>query len=187
MREKKLDYFTALYNVAKVVNGTLDVSEILHTIVRCVTETMRVKACSLRLLDSKRLKLVLGAVYGLSEEYLNKGPILVKESGIDRKSLKGETIYVRDAQTDKDFQYRDMAKAEKIKSVLVVPLKVAETIIGVMRIYSETEREFDEQEIKFLEAVANLSAIALENARVHQALRKNYDLVIESRYRLDDL
>jgi GAF domain-containing protein len=64
---------------------------------------------------------------------------------------------------------------------------VGDNIIGVMRVYSGTEREFDEQEIKFLQAVANLSAIAIDNARLYQALRKNYDLVIENRYRLDDL
>lgn len=184
---KKMDYFTALYNVAKVVNGTLEVSEILNRIVRSVTEAMKVKACSLRLLDSRRQKLVLGAVHGLSEDYLRKGPVLVKASGIDRKCLRGETIYVRDAQTDRNFQYRAMARAEGIKSVLVVPLKVADDSIGVMRVYAGKEREFDQREVEFLEAVAGLSAIALDNARIHQALRRNYDLVIEHRYRLDDL
>jgi len=187
MAKKKMDYFSAIYNVAKVINASLDTSHILDKIVRCVTETMKVKACSLRLLDSKGKRLMLGANCGLSEEYLHKGPVLVKESGIDRKSLKGETIYVRNAQTDKNFQYRSMARQEGIKSVLIVPLRVGDNIIGVMRVYSGTEREFDEQEIKFLQAVANLSAIAIDNARLYQALRKNYDLVIESRYRLDDL
>lgn len=187
MAKKKMDYFTAIYNVAKVVNGTLDTSQILNTIVRCVTETMKVKACSLRLLDARGQRLMLGAYCGLSDEYLHKGPVLVKESGIDRKALKGETIYIRNAQTDRNFQYRPMARREGIKSVLAVPLRVGENIIGVMRVYSGTEREFDGQEVKFLEAVANLSAIAIENARLYQALQRNYELVIENRYRLDDL
>ncbi len=187
MAKKKLDYFNSIYNVAKVINGTLDVSQILSRIVRCVTETMKVKACSLRLLDTRGQRLMLGAYCGLSEEYLHKGPVLVKESGIDRKALKGGTIYLKDAQTDRNFQYRAMAKREGIKSVLVVPLQVGENSIGVMRVYSATERTFDEQEIKFLEAVASLSAIAIDNARLYQALQRNYELVIESRYRLDDL
>jgi signal transduction protein with GAF and PtsI domain len=187
MAKKKMDYFTAIYNVAKVVNGTLDTSHVLSTIVRCVTETMKVKACSLRLLDTRGQRLMLGAYYGLSEKYLHKGPVLVKESGLDRKSLKGQTMYVRNAQTDRNFQYRDMARREGIISVLVVPLRVGDNVIGVMRVYSGTEREFDEKEVKFLEAVANLSAIAIDNARLYQALRKNFELVIENRYRLDDL
>ncbi len=185
--KKEMDYFTALYNVAKVVNGTLDVSQILDTIVKCVTETMRVKACSLRLLESRRRRLVMGAAYGLTEDYIRKGPVYVHESGIDRKSLQGETIYVKNAQTDRDFQYNEMAKSEGIKSVLVVPLRAGDNIIGVMRVYAKDEREFNEKEVRFLDAVANLSAIALDNARLYQALQKNYDLVIASRYRLDDL
>ncbi len=40
--------------------------------------------------------------------------------------------------------------------------------------------------MKFMEAVANLSAIALENARLHQALQRDYDLLIEHKYRIDD-
>ena len=76
--KKEMDYFTALYNVAKVVNGTLDVSQILDTIIKCVTETMRVKACSLRLLESRRRRLVMGAAYGLSEDYIRKGPMCTK-------------------------------------------------------------------------------------------------------------
>jgi GAF domain-containing protein len=63
---------------------------------------------------------------------------------------------------------------------------VEKKAIGILRVYSEKVREFEEQEVKFLEAVANLSAIALENARLHQALRKDYDLLIDHKYRLDD-
>ena len=58
--------------------------------------------------------------------------------------------------------------------------------IGVLRAYTEKVRQFTRDEIKFLEAVANLSAIALENARLHQALRRDYDLLVEHKYRLDD-
>ena len=58
--------------------------------------------------------------------------------------------------------------------------------IGILRVYSEKVRKFEEKEVKYLEAVANLSAIALENARLHQALRKDYDLLIDHKYRLDD-
>jgi len=47
--KKKLDYFEALYNVAKVINATLELPQVLSEIVRCLTETMGVKASSLRL------------------------------------------------------------------------------------------------------------------------------------------
>ena len=58
--------------------------------------------------------------------------------------------------------------------------------IGVLRVYTDKEKTFKEDEIQFLEVVANLSAIALENARLHQALRNDYDLLVAHKYRLDD-
>jgi GAF domain-containing protein len=58
--------------------------------------------------------------------------------------------------------------------------------VGVLRVYAKDERKFDADEMKFLEAVGNLSAIALDKARLHQALRKDYDLLIAHKFRLDD-
>jgi GAF domain-containing protein len=69
---------------------------------------------------------------------------------------------------------------------LVVPLMIGEKPIGVLRVYSGEIRRFDADEVQFLEAVANLSAIALENARLHQALQTDYDLLVAHKYRVDD-
>jgi signal transduction protein with GAF and PtsI domain len=186
MQAKDKEYFSALYEVAKVINASLDPRQVLEEIVKSVAETMKTKAASLRVLGSRRQRLLLGAYYGLSEGYLRKGPVKVSESGIDQKALKGQTVYLADAQSDPDFQYGDRAKDEGIRSVLVVPLKVGKQVIGVLRVYTAKKRVFDEQETRFLEAVANLSAIALENARLHQALKKDYDLLVANEYRLDD-
>ena len=183
---KERDYFQALYEVVKVVNASLDMTTVLEEIVKAVAQTMCVKASSIRLLDARKRSLIMGAQFGLSKGYIRKGQVLVKESGIDQKALSGQLIWIKDAQTDPDFQYGAGAKAEGIKSVLVVPLKVEKTAIGVFRVYTDKVREFNQQEIKFMEAVANLSAMALENARLHQALKTNYDLLVAHKYRLDD-
>jgi len=186
MNKKKIDYFTALYEVVKVVNASLDPARVLEEIVRCVARTMNVKASSLRLLDSRSKRLVMRAAYGLSEKYLRKGPILVAESGIDQKALQGETIWLPDVTTDKDFQYGVMAREEGIKSVLVVPLTLEQKAIGVLRVYTAAVREFTQEDITFLLAVANVSAIALDNARMHQTLQTQCDLMKAHKYRIDD-
>jgi signal transduction protein with GAF and PtsI domain len=186
MKVKEIDYFTALYEVARVINASLETSRVLDEIVKCVSKAMGVKASSLRLLDSREKRLLLGASFGLSEAYIHKGPILVDESGLDKKALKGKTIYLKDAQTDKNFQYTDKAKAEGIKSVLVVPLMIENRAIGVLRVYTGRIREFHEKEIRFLEATANLSAIAIDNARMHEMLKMHCDLMTAHKYRIDD-
>ena len=186
MKSKDVDYFEALYEVARVINASLDPSFVLAEIARCVVSAMQLKASSIRLLDSRGKRLVMGAAYGLSEKYLRKGPVLIGGSGIDQGALNGKTIWVKDAQTDKDFQYGDMAKKEGIKSVLVVPLLLESRIIGVLRVYAAKVRKFSDQEIRFLEAVANLSAIALDNARLHKKLQADCDLMAAHKYRIDD-
>jgi signal transduction protein with GAF and PtsI domain len=186
MKGKDVDYFVALYDVARVINASLDPSKVLEKIVQCVVKAMGVKASSIRLLDSRRRTLVLGAANGLSKGYVRKGPILIEESGLDRRVLKGRIVWLKDAQTAKDFQYGSMAKAEGIKSVLVVPLMVEKNAIGVLRVYAEKVRQFRDDEIKFLKAVANLSAIALDNARMHETLQTRCALMAAHEYRIDD-
>jgi GAF domain-containing protein len=184
MKCKEKDYFAALYDVARVINASLDPCRVLEAIVTSLAKAMDVKACCLRLLDSRRNELLLGAVHGLSEACICKGPIPVKDSAPDREVLRGKVIHLKDVRTDKDFQHG--AKAEGVKSVLVVPLTVRNRAIGTLKFYITRVREFGEQEIKFIEAVANLSAIALENARLHEALQTDYDLMLAHKYRLDD-
>ena len=186
MKKKEMDFFTALYEVASVINASLEPARVLEKIVQSVVQAMDLKAASIRLLDDREKKLVLGGAYGLSEDYIHKGPILVDESGVDRKALRGRTIYLRDAQTDKGFQYGEKARAEGIKSVMVTPLMVEKKAIGVLRGYSDRIREFSERELKFLQAVSHLSAIAIENARLHQLLQVRCDLMAAHKYRIDD-
>jgi len=183
---KEKDYFLALYDVVKVINASLEMTTVLEEIVKSVALAMGAKACSIRLLDSRKKSLIMGASYGLSKGYIRKGPVLIKESGLDQKAMTGQLIWIKNAQTDPSFQYGAGAKAEGIKSVIVVPLKVEKNVIGVLRVYTDKVREFNEQETKFLESVANLSALALENARLHQALKTNYELLIAHKYRRDD-
>ncbi len=184
MKSKEKDYFAALYDVARVINASLDPCRVLEEIVRSVAEAIDVKACSVKLLDTRRGTLRLGALHGLSEGCVCKGPIFVKESQSDREALKGKIIHLKDARSDKDLQ--PGAEVEGVESVLAVPLMVGNRAIGVLKFYTTRTREFGEQEIKFIEAVASLSAIALENARLHEALQTDHDLTIAHKYRLDD-
>jgi signal transduction protein with GAF and PtsI domain len=186
MKDNGWNFFVALYGVARVVNASLEPARVLEEIVRCVAETMNVKACSLRLLDSRREKLLMGAAFGLSRQYMAKGPVLVSESGLDQKALKGRSVWIEDARSDRDFQYGSMAKTEGIRSLLVVPLMHEGKALGVLRVYTDKIRKFTSQEIQFLEASANLSAIAIDNARLHKSLQTRCDLMAAHKYRIDD-
>lgn len=170
-------YFRTLAEVAKVVNSSLEPENVLAAVAEQTTKALDAKGCTLRLLDRSGKRLLPSAAYGLSKEYFRKGSVELERSEVDREVLAGKTIHIPNVQNDPRFQYGEAAKKEGIVTVLVTPLMVENRAIGAMRIYSDTERNFDDLEKDFLHAVADLSAVAIENARLHQALKTDYEML----------
>lgn len=162
----------SLYDIAKAVTSTLNFTQVLNSIAQLATRAMRAKACSIRLLDEELRHLRVGAAYGLSEEYLSKGPIDLEKSLIDRGALRGKAVAVLDVTKDPGFQYPEEAAKEGIRSVLCVPLTVREKPIGVLRLYTGEIHRFTDEEIDFLSTLANQAAVAIENARTYQRLEE---------------
>jgi GAF domain-containing protein len=123
---------------------------------------------------------MFGAAYGLSPAYRAKGPVNLAQSQLDGLALQsGRTIWVEDARSDPRFQYPDEARDEGIISVLVAPLKVQDQPIGVLRVYTSEPREFTAEERELAEAIASLSALAIENGRLYERLNRNYLAALE--------
>lgn len=172
MTFKKTHSTFVLYEIAQAINSALSLKDTLEALAQSTTVEMGLKACSLRLLDPTRRILHLVSAFGLSEQYLNKGPVEVEKSGIDKQALEGKFITIDDVSQDPRWQYPEEAKREGIRSVLVVPLTVEEKRAGVLRVYSSEPYRFTDEDIAFLKAVANLGAIAIENARLYEAFHK---------------
>jgi GAF domain-containing protein len=87
--------------------------------------------------------------------------------------LKGATVLISDAGADDNVQYQEEAKKEGIVSILAVPIMVKDCVIGEIRLYSAQEREYDDEEIEFLLALAEIGGIAVTNTRFYQRLRND--------------
>lgn len=176
MSKKRL--YEIIYEVSRTVNSSLDPAEVLHRIAEQVTRAMNVKGCFIRLLDRSGKILKPAAYHGLSERYARKGVVEVARSGLDREAFAGNVVQIPDAGTDARFQYGKEAAEEGLVSVLVAPMFVEGTRpIGVLRVYTGEKREFGAEDIGFLQAIADISAIAIENARMHQTLKRQMDLI----------
>jgi len=174
------DYYKALYQAALTFSSSLELDSVLQSIVMSTTEAMEVKACGLRLLDPRNGELQLSAVYGLSSDYLSKGPVDVGHSPIDMEALCGTPVIIPDVSTDTRFQYKEAAKREGIVSVLCVPLEVHGEAIGVIRVYTGEPCAFHEDDIQFLSVLASLAALAIENAKLYDSLKRSYDGVMDA-------
>lgn len=170
------DYFHALHQVVMVINSSLEPGVVLTKVTEQTAKTMQCKACTLRLLDDTGQVLLASAACGLSPDYMRKGPVEVSKSGLDGEVLAGNIIHLRDATSDGRFQYPEAARKEGLISVLSAPLMVDGKAIGLIRVYSDQERDFSQEEQDFMEAVAGVSALAIQNARMHEALRADFEL-----------
>ena len=124
-----------------------------------------------RLLDRDSGELKLVASYGLSNEFLNKGPVSATTSAT--QALKGETLVIDDATTDDRIQYKKEMKKEGIGSMIVTPIKSRDEVIGVLRLYASVKREFPEDFITVVQALAHQGALAIQNATMYLELQKD--------------
>ena len=171
---QRIQELQALFNISTMLTGTRGLQQILDRITRGVAEALRVKSCSLRLLDEHRDELVIKSVWGLSEEYLKKGPVTVSMSTVERSVLAGETVYIADMSNDDRVVYKEESKREGIVSSLVVGMLYKDRPIGAIRVYTAEAHEFTEFETKLLQSIASQAAVAIENARLQEeALEKD--------------
>jgi signal transduction protein with GAF and PtsI domain len=168
-------YFDALYQIVMRISASLDQDEVLAYLTEETAKAVDVKASSVRLLDGSGSLLEMKAVYGLSEDYLNKGPVDVAHSPVDREILSGHATQLADVTSDQSFQYPEEARREGIVSVASVPLIARANPIGVLRVYSLRPRQFSDADMRFLSAVADLAALCIENARLYEGAKQSYE------------
>lgn len=164
---QRINELTAVYHVSMLMADARDLNKVLNRTVELVTQIMDVKAASLRLIDLERDELVIKAVCNLSEKYLDKGPIRLSDSVLDRETLGPAGFsYVRNMTSDPRVRFPSEAHQEGIVSMLSVGMRYKGRPIGVLRVYTDEEQYFSQLRIDLLKAVAAQAAAAIENARL---------------------
>ena len=126
-----------LYESGQTVTSTLELQEVLDRLTQSTTEVMKTKACTIRLLQETGASLCLVSTFGLSEEYFQKGCLLVDQNPLVREVLSGKIIAVGDIATEDRLQYPMEAQAEGIKSTLTAPLLGRDGPLGIIRVYCD--------------------------------------------------
>jgi transcriptional regulator with GAF, ATPase, and Fis domain len=174
-RAKIWKQMQTLIEVSRSISSTLSLNEVLAKIAEHGARALGFKAASIRLLDEERKILEVKATYGLSEEYLTKGPIEIEKSPIDVECMKGCAVTVADVSKDGRLQYPEEIIREGIRAILSVPLDIRGATIGVIRVYASYPHFFTPSEIDFLSALGSSGAIAIENARLFEHVKSEYE------------
>ncbi len=183
-RTRELNFLKGLQEVSKAINSALDVKKVLQLLVKTATTALDIKAAAVRLLDEKRQQMELVASYGLSERYITKGPV-TSDMSIS-EAMMGKAVSMYDVAQDSRATYPKEAAEEGIKSILSVPIALKGNVIGVLRIYTSEYRDFSDDEITFISSLAEQAALAMENARMFQKLKGEYEELMGDLYRFTD-
>ncbi len=159
--------------MATSINSSLDIKEVLHHMTAGTCEAFNIKGATIRLRNDETGVLDLLASHGLSDEFLGKGPVSAEKSVAE--ALKGKTVVIKNVKKDKRLQYREETIQEGIASMVCIPIRLKDEVIGVFRLYSEKIEDFPQDFLIILEALAHLGALAIQNASMYLALQEEKD------------
>jgi putative nucleotidyltransferase with HDIG domain len=176
--EDRIGELHAIFEIDKAITSAIDLETVLQQIVQMSIGLLNAKISSIMLIDEESQELIIAAAHGLSENYIQKGPIKVGESIAGKVIQEGRPIAVDNIRDDPRHAYTDHARAEGLCSLLSVPLNLKDRVIGVLNVYTDEPHSFNPHEINLFTSLASQAAIAIENARLFESLEEIYIEVI---------
>jgi signal transduction protein with GAF and PtsI domain len=173
--KKQLINYETLLKVTKAMSMTKDPEEVVRLTVQSIKNALDIKGCALFLINPKTDQLEIVASDGLSDEYLNKGPVSALRS--IAQSLKEGPVAIYDVSDDPRIQYPEAAQNEGIASILSVPIVVRGDSIGAMRVYTTEKWEFTLEDVNFVQALAQMAGILIDMCRLYQGQNEMIDVL----------
>jgi GAF domain-containing protein len=155
--------------LATSINSSLDIGQILNNMTVNISEKLGMKGAVLRLLDDDRNELKLVASHGLSKKFLERVRTTTTETA--RRALKGETFVISDTTTDASITHKKSMVDEGVVSMIVAPLVARDKVIGILRLYSDVQRQFPEDVLLMVKALAHQGGLAIQNASMYLQLQ----------------
>ena len=167
VRKRKVsEEFAVLHDMAQALTSALDVEELLLTIMQKVEMLLSPDTWSLLLVEEETSELSFQIVKGKSSEKLRGARLNINKGIAGWVAMNGESLIVPDVQSDPRF-YPDIDQItdQKTHSIVCVPVKYRDKALGVLEIVNYAgHRDFDDLDLELLEAMADYTAIALQNA-----------------------
>ena len=172
--EQRSDAMLSMIEIGKALTSCLEVHSVLETIMRQVERLISPEAWSLLLVDQTSGDLVFQVAVSPVSNQL-QGLRLPKGEGIAGwVASNGVPLLIPDVSIDERFKSEfDLQFSFKTKSIVCVPMKVKDRVVGVIELINSFDRlVFNDLDMMILAAIADFAAIAIENAR-------NYDRINE--------
>lgn len=156
----------ALSEISRAITSELYLDDILRLIVTVTAEVMRSNVCSLWVVDEKDNELKLKATQAISKEYLKERSLKLGEGVVGYVAKERKPVAILDVLKEPRYKEKELARKEKLCSMLSAPLIVKEKVIGVINCYTPKPHKFTDTEVTVLTTVANQAAVAIRNTEL---------------------
>lgn len=167
----KIDDLTSLIEVSAIISATLDLEELMNLVMEKAQTVMNAEASSVMLLNEQTGMLECEIALGSVQEKLKNNITLKVGQGIAGwVAQHGEAVIVQDVDSDQRFYSEiDHDTGFKTRSILAVPLKVKDKVIGVAEVINRRDAQpFSEDNLAIFTTFCRQVALAIENARMHR-------------------
>jgi adenylate cyclase len=178
----------ALAENTSVVNSALDPDEVLNHVIDTVIALTGAERGYIVLKDETG-DLVFRVARGMDANQLDSSKgLIISKTIVNQVADTGEAILTDNASDDERFQQQASIMSNQLRSILAVPLKIRDEVIGV--VYCDNKvfaGLFKESDLDMLEAFANQAAVAIDNANLFEATRQRLSEVSEMRDRMTNI
>jgi PAS domain S-box-containing protein len=186
-REEERENLLALAGIGQVVNSYLKLDDVLRIVMDTIVRLTGAERGFLMLRDGQG-KLAIHLARNWERETLDASESAISRTVVNQVIAEGRPVLTTNAQQDPRFDNQESVIALNLRSILCVPLKVKGELIGV--IYADNRIRtglFTETERNLLAAFANQAAVAIENARLFESVRRTLAEVSELKTLMDDI
>lgn len=168
-RERRdAELFELLAEIGREVSSILDLDELLERIAQLTRKVIDYRTFGILLLNEQtgELEIKLAVKYG---ERVTFPRVKLGEGLVGYAALHRTPVLVPDVTKDPRY----IKVVEDVRSELVVPMLVKDRCIGVIDLESPEYDAFDKRHVEILTVLASQAAVAIENARLYEAVRAN--------------
>jgi signal transduction histidine kinase len=179
--ERRLQELSTLTEVSKGILSTTDLETDLALIARISAQVLNARGAVLRLVDDQTQALVPKATFGITIGEMGEGADEGAQSIAEEVASTGKPKLIRDTAV---YAESDPALARR-KNLICVPLAKADRAIGTLTVFDRTPVEslryagFGENDLRFLTVIAGQAAVAIDNAKLIDGLRRSQERVRE--------
>ncbi len=166
--EAHIQDLTDLIEVARTVVSTLELDQVLDTILSNARQFMDMPAGMLAVFHESSEQMVLHVHAGLSPEFvrIDRWPTLGRGDAVTREAMADYSIRSCHDITKTEHPDEELAR-EGIKAMVCIPLATHNRPVGVLYLYDNKARQLKDRQIGHLGVLASFAAMAIDNARLH--------------------